>query len=354
MLAVRLAQRFSARYSVAIALIDGGGPLEEHLDRERIGRCVIGRKPGLDLRCVFRLRQRLKELSPTVIIAHQYTPFFYSVLARGLTIKIPIVYVEHGRFYPDRRKWRRFLFNRFLLRRDDVIVAVGESVKQALIRKEGFPAHRISIVYNGVDVRRFNGCFSKRSYYRQLLGAGPQDVVVAHVARFDRLKDHFTAVSAFQHLRDIPIKLILVGDGPTRKDVENAIQNMNLKESVRLLGYRQDIPELLAASDIFLLTSLNEGIPVTIIEAMMAGLPVVATEVGGVSELVVKDETGLLVPPQNPGEIARALHRLAADSELRTRLGQAGRHRAETLFSEDRMFSEYDSLVEKLIAQKAG
>ncbi|MBC7350802.1 MAG: glycosyltransferase [Thermogutta sp.] len=349
-LAVRLAQRFSTVYPVGLALIDSGGPLEGHLGRERIRTAVIGRRPGLDWACVLRLRRILMEWTPAVIIAHQYTPFFYSALARGLRKKVPVVYVEHGRFYPDKKKLRRFLFNRFLLRRHDVIVAVGKAVKHALVEKEGFPASRISVVYNGVDMRRFDGCAEKRNSYRDSLGATPRDVVVVHVARFDPLKDHLTALRAFRYLRDIPMKLILVGDGPTRSEIESTIRSLNLEDCVRILGYREDVPEVLAAGDIFLLTSLNEGIPVTIIEAMMVGLPVVATEVGGVPEIVAKDETGLLVSPGNPEETAKALRRLATDCELRTRLGHAGRQRAAALFSEDRMFAEYDAIVKRCIS----
>jgi len=352
-LAVRLAQRFSIKYPVAIALIDGRGPLEKHLDTQRIRTCVIGRKPGLDWGCVFRLRRMLMERVPAVIIAHQYTPFFYCSVARSLVKHFPIIYVEHGRFYPDHKKLRRFLFNRFLLRKNDVIVAVGHAVKRALVEKEGFPARRVSVIYNGVDSRRFDSCFAKRNDYRRLLGAMPDDVIVAHVARFDPLKDHLTAVKAMQDLRHSAIKLVLVGDGPTRTEVEATVRDMKLGDSVQVLGYREDIPEILMASDIFLLTSLNEGIPVTIIEAMMAGLPVVATEVGGVSEIVVNGETGLLVPPGNPDAIAKALRQLATDVDLRIRLGRAGRQRAEILFSEDRMFAEYDAIVSRFITPNA-
>jgi len=142
---------------------------------------------------------------------------------------------------------------------------------------------------------------------------------------------------------------VLVGEGPEMPAVEQQVRSAGLQDAVRLLGLRHDVPELLAAADIFLLTSFSEGIPLTIIEAMAAGLPVIATRVGGVEEMVVEGATGLLVPSGNDQALAAAIERLAGDPQTRHVYGAAGRRRAETDFDEQQMHEQYGRLYAEMI-----
>jgi glycosyltransferase involved in cell wall biosynthesis len=125
---------------------------------------------------------------------------------------------------------------------------------------------------------------------------------------------------------------VIVGEGPDRPALEAEIERLGIGDRVRLLGERRDVPELLGAADVFVLSSRSEGLPVSVLEAMVAGLPVVASRVGGVGELVEDEETGLLVAPGNPDELSTALERVLGDRELRRRLGAAGRERVERHF----------------------
>jgi glycosyltransferase involved in cell wall biosynthesis len=143
--------------------------------------------------------------------------------------------------------------------------------------------------------------------------------------------------------------LVLVGDGPERGAIEEMVRHQALEEHVRLLGQRDDVPRLLAASDLVLLTSISEGIPLTLIEAMAAARPVVATSVGGVAEVVVDGQTGLLAPARDDQALAEHILRLADDPARRDELARSGRERAESLFSEQRMHDGYRTCYEEML-----
>jgi glycosyltransferase involved in cell wall biosynthesis len=152
------------------------------------------------------------------------------------------------------------------------------------------------------------------------------------VGRLKAPKDFLTLIRALAALADQEYEALIVGDGPDRSEVEAEIRRLGLEDRVQLAGERSDVPELLAASDVFVLSSRSEGLPVSVLEAMAAELPIVASRVGGVAELVVDRETGILVPPGDDAALAGALGRLVKDGELRRRLGAAGRARAESSF----------------------
>jgi L-malate glycosyltransferase len=144
-------------------------------------------------------------------------------------------------------------------------------------------------------------------------------------------------------------RLVLVGEGPERAKIEELIRQGRLEANVRLLGLRKDIGRLLHAADVFLLTSISEGIPLTLIEAMAARLPVVATRVGGVGEIVEDGDTGLLAPSGDDAALAAHVLQLGADPEQRLRMGERGRQRARAMFSESRMHAHYLRLYEELL-----
>jgi glycosyltransferase involved in cell wall biosynthesis len=280
-----------------------------------------------------------------VIHAHQYTPFAYAVATRAFGCRPPVLFTEHGRFYPDYPNFKRKVFNRLLPDRRDRFIAVGESVRQALIRNEGLPPRRVEIVYNGVDLSAFDHDQS-RDDVRHELGVASDTFLVVQVARLDTIKDHTTAVRAIAAaVEQCPaIRLMIVGDGPERDVIVETIKALGLEKNVTMLGLRHDVSRILSAADAFLLTSLSEGIPVTIIEAMAAGVPVVSTNVGGVPELLEDGVSGLLVPVGDATGVANALTRLEADRDLRERLSRAARERAETCFSEPQMIEAYAAL----------
>jgi L-malate glycosyltransferase len=345
-LAVRLARQLGDHYRFVFACLDELGPLGEQVRSEGIPVHVLGRRAGLDGRCVWRLAQLLRREGAALVHAHQYTPYSYATAARLLCRRPPVLFTEHGRHFPDLPKRRRIWANRLLLQRRDRLVGVGQVVKNALVANEGFSPERVGVIYNGIDLTAYEGAAPDRAAIRRDMGVGPGDFVILLVARLDYLKDHATALRAFDLVRrERPdARLILVGDGPERDAVERRVADLGLGESVRLLGLRRDVPRLVRAADVFLLTSISEGIPLTVLEAMAAEVPVVATRVGGLSEVVEDGQTGLLAPAGDAASLAAHVLRLAGDPGLRGELARRGRRRVEDLFSEERMVAEYRGL----------
>jgi len=351
-LAARLARRLATTYRFVFVCLDELGQLGAELRGEGFPVHVLERRPGIDWRCVRRLGAVVRAEGVDVCHAHQYGPFFYSALARLPGRRPPILFTEHGRTHPDLPKRSHPITNRFLLGRRDRVVGVGEAVRRALVAIEGFRAGRVETLYNGADLSAFGAAGADRGATRRQIGVGPADFVIAQVARLDRLKDHATAIRAMGRVvRHCPsARLVIVGDGPLAGSIEGLVRDLELDSHVRLLGHRSDIPQLLEAADLALLTSISEGIPLALIEGMAAGLPVVATRVGGVPEVVEEGRTGLLAPAGNDEELSGLILRLAADPASRARLGRAGRERAFEAFSEDRMVASYDQLYRELAA----
>ncbi len=351
-LAARLVRgQLRQRYRFVFACLDQLGTLGEELRAEGFPVEVFERCPGVDLRCMRRLRRFWQREQVQLIHAHQYTPFFYALAARGFGRRPPVVFTEHGRWFPDYPRRKRILFNRLMLRRRDRVVAVGDSVRRALVDNEGIPDHRIQRIYNGVDFSAFGRIPADRAVLRGQLGFAADDLLIVQVARLDHLKDHPTAIRTMRRVaaQRANARLVLVGEGPERATIEAEIERRGVGPHVRLLGLRSDVADLLHAADLFLLTSISEGIPVTLIEAMAAGLPIVSTDVGGVGEVVDDGTTGFLAPSGDDAALARAIFRLADDAKLRDQMGQRGRERAQAVFSETQMHAGYGAVYEELL-----
>lgn len=350
-LSAQLARCLRDRYRFVFACLDELGTLGEQLRAEGFEVDVLGRHPGIDFRCTRRLARLWRRQGVDLVHAHQYTPFFYAAAARLGRRRPPLLFTEHGRWYPDYPRRKRILFNRLMLRRRDRVVAVGESVRRALIDNEGIAARRVGVIHNGVDVSAFAGCRADRPAVRRELGFGHQDVVVIQVARLDHLKDHATAIRTIGRVarRHGGVRLVLVGEGPEREMIEAEIRAQGIEANVRLLGLRGDVARLLGAADLFLLSSVSEGIPVTLIEAMAARLPVVATKVGGVAEIVQAGQTGLLAASGDDAALAEAVLRLVEDAALRRAMGELGHRRASEVFSQQRMHGAYQGYFEEML-----
>lgn len=351
----RIVRELSDRHRFVIACLDQIGELGESLADEGIKVVHLGRQPGFDWRCVRRLRRLCADERIDVIHAHQYTPFAYAVASRVFGQRPPVIFTEHGRFYPDYPNLKRKVFNWLLPDKRDRFIAVGEAVRQALILNEGLPARRVEVVYNGIAPSTFQRSPAERDQVRSQLGLRNNEFAVLQVARLDTIKDHATAVRAIAVARSSypTLKLFVVGDGPERKAIEQAIKVESMQDGVVMLGSRQDVPSLLAAADAFLLTSLSEGIPVTIIEAMAAGVPVVATAVGGVPELITDGRTGLLRPVKDAAGLGEAIVRLARNQTLRQQMASEARERVRTHFSESMMIDKYDRIIREMVGMEA-
>jgi glycosyltransferase involved in cell wall biosynthesis len=221
-----------------------------------------------------------------------------------------------------------------------VTICVARSELDAGVRARACRPDRTVVIHNGValDVPRHNGN-----------GAGARRPTLLAVGRLRYPKDFATLVRAVALLPRGTVRALVAGDGPQRAELEAEVLRLGVGDDVSLLGDRDDVPELLAAADVFVLPSRSEAMPMSVLEAMAAGLPVIASEVGGVPELVLAGKTGLLVEPGRPDALALAIQCLGADPALRRRMGEAGRRRAETEFGLDAFRAAHIALYRSLL-----
>ena len=356
MLAADLARRLAGSYRFVFYCLDEIGPLGSQLAAEGFEVVNLDRKAGVDWTAARRLAQACRRHQVNVLHAHQYTPFFYASLSRLFRSKPTVLLTEHGRHYPDRRRIKRVIANRFLLRRGDRVTAVGQYVKQALIDHEAMNKDRIQVIHNGIDSNDFSHVSraEARTRVRAELDISHDQPLLLQVARFHPVKDHTTAVHALATVIESKPNTILAfaGDGQLRHDTESLAQNLGVSQNVRFLGIRHDIAPLMMAADVLLLTSLSEGLSVTLLEAMAARLPIIATDVGGNGEVVIHGQTGLLSPRGQPAALAEHVILLLNEPGRRDHMGQMGRERFDRHFTQQRMHDAYRQLYQEMVKGK--
>ncbi len=235
------------------------------------------------------------------------------------------------------------------------LVAVSNRVQSYAIEVEAIAPEKIMVIPNRHALRSPAQLSSnERAGYCQELGLHPDGLLVFSVGRLTEQKGHIYLLEAIPGvIEQFPRTVFAIaGDGPLRAELEASAQRLGVSESVHFLGMRSDVPALLQMAHIFTLPSLWEGLPIALLEAMAAGLPVVATRVEGVDEVIVDGENGLLLPPADPESLKIALLRLLAQSDLRVNLGMAGKTLVQGSFSLDQMGKRYEDLFVRLLEDK--
>jgi len=269
----------------------------------------------------------------------------YSLLNCFLSAKlagIKIVYTEHAKQTISEHSLARFAA-KFFSYGTKKVVCVSENLRTFFLEKLGVADARIQVIHNGIDVDRFQ--MDQLSF-----SENRSKQVIGCIARLTEAKDHANLLEAFSLIvrKFKRVRLVLVGEGEMRRDIERKIDALGLSATVELLGNRNDIPDLLAGMDIFVLPSKREGFPVSILEAMAAGRPVVSTDVGGVSEVIVSGENGIIVPPANAEALADALLKLLNAPDMCRVMGSEGQLTVRTSFSVESMMNSYSSLFDNI------
>jgi glycosyltransferase involved in cell wall biosynthesis len=341
-LVVELASRLHASVPMAVCCLDEPGAWAETLSQRGIDVSHLGRRPGFRPGLGRAIAREAARHNATVIHAHQYSPFVYGAIARLWRPATRLVFTEHGRLSDGPPSTRRRLANRFLSVAPYRVFTVSGDLKRHLIA-EGFGENQVAVIHNGIDIKSVPSPVD-RERIRRTLGVPDDAFVIGTVARLDPVNDLGTLVDAVSHL--VPerrVRLIVVGDGPELTRLKEMAAGRGIANEVRFLGHRDDARSWLAGFDVFVNSSTSEGVSLTILEAMAAGLPVVATEVGGTPE-VVTDECGYLVPPRDSRRLADALRRLLGDPTRREDLGRRARLRVEQRFRLGRMISDYHAV----------
>jgi len=299
-----------------------------------------------------RIRHAIRRYRIDLLHTHQFTPHALACLARLGRAGPPIVMTDHTRDPNDRPHAWRTCCHRLLARPQDQAVASAEHIRDALAENDGLRGRPVHVIRLGIDPHRFDHADDdQRTVARKLLGVAGDELVVIQVARFAAVKDHATAIHAFALAHDqVPqARLVLIGDGPTREAAQRLAWDLGVADHTLFLGTRSDVDALLPGAEVCLLTSLAEGTPPTVLEAMAARLPVVATSVGGVPEAVTHGQTGLLCPPRDAPALAHNLAVLLRDPRLRRRMGEAGRQRVLDKFTRKHTLDTYAALYDRML-----
>lgn len=333
----------------------------KRVQRDDVQFLSLHKPPGHGIKLYPRLYRLFRTHRPAVV--HTRNLAALEAIVPAWAAGVPVrVHGEHGWDVSDphgtRRKFQvlRRAYSPFVQR----YVALSGQIERYLVDRVGIPAQRVERICNGVDTERFqSGAAAGRA---PLAGSPFNDtdvIVVGSVGRLQAVKDQLNLVRALAVARErggatgAKLRLAIAGDGPLRPAVEEEIRRHRLSDAVWLAGERRDVPDVMRGFDVFALPSKAEGISNTILEAMSSGLPVVATAVGGNTELVSESKTGALVPAEDPAAMADALLCYASDAALRHRHGQAGRLKVEQSFSLAGMVARYTDLYERLLRQRA-
>ena len=288
---------------------------------------------GQLVKLVTTLRNILKSFRPDIAHSHhRYITFTLDLLFKG---KVKILHTAHIEMF-DKKRLSKFGHH---------VAAVSEAVKRNLVNVFRLPESKITVIYNGIPL--FNPNKTESTALARELGVEPSKIVIGCIARLEEQKGHRYLIEAISLLPEETRKaltVLLIGDGSLREKLRQEVKKRGLNGVFHFLGYRSDIAELLSLCGFTVLPSLWEGLPLTPIESYLQGKPVIATTVSGTPEVVLHEQTGLLVPPDDSRTLSEAILQLINHPELVTRYGNKGRRFAESKFALDRMVKDYKTL----------
>ena len=346
-MAVSLVRRLDPnRFETAVvSLFDAfPGGLEPELEEAQIRTWHLGKYQGLDLRMYSRLYRVFRGFRPSIVHTHSYVLRY--TLPAGMAARAgAMVHTVHNLARREVDAAGRMI-HQFAFRHGVVPVVVADEVGRSF--RDLYGLDPAATIPNGIETGRFFQP-GAREEWRRANGFSANDLLVVSVARLEPQKNPLGLIESFARalVADRPWRLLLAGDGSLREAAHKTAIRRGIGERVHFLGVRPDVAELLSASDVFALASHWEGNPISVMEAMAAGLPVVATAVGGVPELVVHGDTGLLAPAGDVQAFADALKAVAGDPERRRKLGAAGLKRSAG-FSVETMVASYSDLFERV------
>lgn len=340
------------RFEFIVCCLGPKGAVALELEAAGIRVLSLDKESGFDLGLSRRIARLIKSEKVDILHTHNQRPQFYGALAAWLARVPAYIHTRHSKNEPD--NYKNMVLSRFAGRFADKVVCVSDEVYRYESEKLRAPACKLTVVKNGIDTNRFIKDPATGAAIKGLLGIGAGTKVVGTVGRLAKVKNQAMLIDAFAQLqKSVPdSRLVIVGGGPLEQELKMRAGQSGAGGSIIFLGERKDIPALLGMLDVFVLSSLSEGSPVVLLEAMACGLPVVATRVGGIPELIKDEVSGLLVPSQDLAAMSAALSRLLTDEPLRGRISEANRKRAVEEFDVKRMCREYVGLYETQLQGK--
>ena len=330
------------RFTPMVVCLIRGGVLTEQLMNAGIPVIVIGKKTKLGIGALFKLASFLDSQRPDIVHTHLFGGDFWGRVATLMIRrdgKPAIVTTEHNMNLGEGvvKRW----IKRRLAPHTHVVIAVSQAVRDYALKVEKVMPQKMAVISNGVSLPAVSATTPTLSHR-------PGAVIFGTIARLEPQKGHDHVVKALRGLREENWEYWIVGDGSQRKKLERLVERYELEPHVKFLGWQVRATDYLRQMDIFVLASRWEGQGIALIEAGLAGLPVVATNVGGIPEVVTNEVTGVLVPPRSERRLAEALERLLKNGELRSRLGKQAKVEMKEKFNLTQMIDRYTAVYESL------
>ena len=328
--------------------------LHDQLNRYGIETEIIPSRRSWDLSFLRKFIGYCREHKIDLIHSHLFGANLYASLA-GAILRRPVIATFHNELFLRGQSEKFLSIKSFIIRKfASNMVFVAEYLKNDYLEYGKFPANKMQTIYNGISLNEkdANGIDSA---LKKELGISDKDILIGHIANFRTPKGHRYLIEAASIVCEkVPdTKFLLVGeegDGSIKNEVDALIRKFGIENNIRILGFRNDVKNILRLIDVFVLSSVSEGMPLSVIEAMAASKPVVVTNVGGMSEIVIPDKTGFMVAPRDPQALAEKLIALLGNKEKRKEMGQNGKMIAEEKFSLKNMIDNYQKLYEELVA----
>jgi glycosyltransferase involved in cell wall biosynthesis len=348
---LNLVRQLPARFEPYVCCIHSAGPIGEEIRRTGVPFRVLGLNPGLRRPWdVLGIRKYLRQTSPQIVHTFLLTASLYGRPAAMLA-GVPIVIGTEVNIY-ERKRVHHALAEQWLMRGTDRILVSAESVREFYVRQVHADPGKVEVIYNAVDWAALDA-MSSRAELRASVGVPADAPLACIIARLTEQKAHGVLFEALAQQESLAaLHLLVVGDGELGDQLRSRAETLGLNKRVHFLGARRDLGTLLQASDLFVLPSLWEGLPLSMVLAMGAGLPVVATRVAGIPEVVRDGETGLLVPPGDSRSLGQALSKLVEQPALGRRLGAAARAFVGPRFGSTGYVAAISDLYDRLLAEK--
>lgn len=334
-------------FDTHVCVLTRSGPLAAELDAAGVPWKLIGKAGKLDPRAFWRLKRHIAELRPDLVHTWLFAANSYG-RAAALAIGVPRV-VAGERCVDPWKNWHELAIDRWLGRRTDRIVVNSSGVRDFYVA-HGLPTEKFVVIPNGVAPAPASD--KGRADLLAELGLPADTRLIGAVGRLwpqKRMKDLIWAADLLKVIRD-DVHLLIIGDGPQRARLERFREQVRIEDRVHFLGHRSDVPRLLPHFDVLWLASEYEGLPNVVLEAMAAGVPVVASDIPGNRDLVIPGETGYLVPVGDRAAYAREARAILDDAELARRFGDAARRRVLEGFTVERMIERHAALYRELLA----
>jgi glycosyltransferase involved in cell wall biosynthesis len=341
-------------FEVSVAF-GSGYPLDEEFHKEGIKTFHLSMSRNIDplvnIKAFFQIYKLIKKEEFDIVHTHCSIAGFLGRIAAKMARCPIIILQDHGlAFAKDYQsiispKTIYLLIERFLEPLTDCYIAVSDALKQIELKNKITKPEKISVIYNGIDNTEFKTHVDVEKV-KEELGLNTTKPVIGVIGRLDVQKgvDLFLTAASRIIKAGFNAQFLIVGDGPLRRELQTLAANLNIAQNVFFLGWRRDVSKMLAVMDIFCLSSLWEGMPFVVLEAMAMAKPVITTKVRGINEVVENHKTGIVVPLNNPGALAEACIFVLDNGELAAKMGEAGRRKFEQMFTVERMIDKYQRL----------